>query len=82
LTVNGAFSSASAVTVNIDMSFDLSADGLHPIITAQSLDGVDISSWTLNVPVYDNIERQYKLVKNGNTIYVKTLFSGLMIFVK
>jgi hypothetical protein len=82
LTVNGAFSSADSVTVNIDMSFDLSADGLHPIITAQSLDGVDISSWTLNVPVYDNIERQYKLVKNGNTIYVKTLFSGLMIFVK
>lgn len=82
VTIDGSFvAPAEGVTVNFTVPADFKgANGPYPILRATSgIAGVNLADWTLNVIGSD---RAFRLVKDGNAVFVQRRVTGTAIVVR
>ena len=83
LSVNGTLAVADgAISLDVDAGFDLTVPGIYTVISATSLEGVDLSRWTLGGRAVSS-RRVTSLVAGGDgrSVCVKVEAKGLQIVV-
>ena len=79
LVVDGTFAQGGPISVTVACDYKPDV-GEYLILTADALENVDLSTWTLSVTLSEM--RTAKLVRNGNAIYLSVERTGLAIIVR
>ena len=81
IAVDGAATFADDVTVTLTVPVDVKpAAGEYVLFSADSLENVDLSRWTLNVANPRN--RTYSLKRSGSDILLRVGTPGLSILIR